>query len=169
SALDAGRAPGSHRSAAQDHGLSVHPQGGYGIGADDPAGRPQPAAARRGPVRLHGLSRRSARMERALPGLRTLELASPRAPFVWQREPAPRERARARPAPTLSGRRLAVRACLDGLAFFPQISNNAGPYDDDRETCRADHLGRLGCEPEDGGQRPGPRTAAVLQFAPSDL
>src|SRR5437899_2909948 len=74
---------------------------------------------------LQRLSRRSAGVERALPGLRTLEHAGPRAPFVRQRGPAPRERARARPAPTLSGRRLAVRACLDGLAFFPQISNNA--------------------------------------------
>src|SRR3989475_7296595 len=100
-------------------------QGGHGMAADPPPGSPNPAAARRGPVRLHGLSRRSAGVERALPGLRTLEHAGPRAPFVRQRGSAPRERARARPAPTLSGRRLAVRACLDGLAFFPQISNNA--------------------------------------------
>src|SRR2546427_232176 len=108
-------------------------------------------------------------MERALPSLRALEHTGPRAPFVRRRRPAPRERARARSAPPLSGRRLAVRACLDGLAFFSKISNNAGSHDHDRETCRTDHLGRLGREPEDGGQRPGPRTAAVLQLASSEL
>src|SRR2546430_10110285 len=96
---------------------------------------------------------------RSLPGLRALEHAGLGAAFVR----------RSGPAPPLSGRRLAVRACLDGLAFYSKISNNAWSHDHTRETCRADHLGRLGREPEEGGQRPGPRTAAVLQLAPSEL
>src|SRR3989442_14005737 len=103
-------------------------------------------------------------MGRALPSLWALEHAGPRAPFVRRRGPAPRERARARSAPPLSGRRLAVRACLDGLAFFSKISNNAGSHDHDRKTCRANHLGGVRVQPEDAAQPPGLRTAAVLQL-----